>query len=190
MRRIYKTGESILEGIRSADDNALEHLYKVHYDMIRSLVLKNSGNEDDVQDIWQEGIIAFYEKAKDRRFELTCEVNTYLYSICRNKWLKVLRERKLEVQLHDVHHKTILLEESDGEAALTRQQNILTELINTVGETCKQILSFFYYENLSMVQIAERMGYTNAENAKNQKYKCLKRLQKMVLERYNELSVE
>jgi hypothetical protein len=35
-----------------------------------------------------------------------------------------------------------------------------------------------------MDDITEKFGYTNADNAKNQKYKCLKRLKKTFFEVY------
>ena len=37
----------------------------------------------------------------------------------------------------------------------------------------------FYLADKSMDEIAKRFGYTNADNAKTQKYKCLQRLKKL-----------
>jgi len=34
------------------------------------------------------------------------------------------------------------------------------------------------------MEIAHRFGYTNADNAKNQKYKCLMRLKKLFFDQY------
>ncbi len=48
-----------------------------------------------------------------------------------------------------------------------------------LGEPCKSIIQDFYIHELSMEDIAEKFGYTSADNAKNQKYKCLKRLKKI-----------
>jgi hypothetical protein len=48
-----------------------------------------------------------------------------------------------------------------------------------IGEPCKTILEDYYIHRKSMLEIADRFGYTNAENAKNQKYKCLMRLKKL-----------
>lgn len=153
--------------------------------MIRQLVLTNSGNEEDVKDILQEGIITFYEKAKEPDFVLTCEVKTFLYSVCRNKWLKSLRGKSSDIPFRDVQEKIIELNNDTEENTLTLQQEILSELINTLGEACKKILTLFYYDQLSMEEIAGKMGYTNADNAKNQKYKCLRRLQKAAVEKLN-----
>ena len=57
--------------------------------------------------------------------------------------------------------------------------NSLIEL----GEPCSELIKDFYINKLSMEQIAEKFGYTNADNAKTQKYKCLQRLKKYFFEK-------
>ncbi len=53
-----------------------------------------------------------------------------------------------------------------------------------LGEPCRTILEDFFIRGYSMQQITDKMGYTNADNAKNQKYKCLLRLKKIFFTRY------
>lgn len=55
----------------------------------------------------------------------------------------------------------------------------MQQSISKLGEPCKSILEAFYFKKQNMQEIAENFGYTNAENAKNQKYKCLMRLKKL-----------
>lgn len=55
----------------------------------------------------------------------------------------------------------------------------LGSAIDMLGEPCRSLLKDFYYQDLSMTEIAEKFGYTNADNAKTQKYKCLQRLKKL-----------
>jgi len=154
--------------------------------MIRNLVLTNSGSEDDAQDIYQDGIIVIYEKAKNNQLnELICSIKTYLYSVCKNIWLKELKHRGIYVPITDTNDETVSIDDDSDEIdIISVQQEILVKLINVIGESCKQILIYFYWEKLSMNEIAEKMGYTNAGNAKTQKYKCIKRLQKLAIEKY------
>jgi hypothetical protein len=51
--------------------------------------------------------------------------------------------------------------------------------MNNLGEPCKSLLEAYYLQKKNMVEIATEFGYTNADNAKNQKYKCLMRLKKL-----------
>jgi len=62
---------------------------------------------------------------------------------------------------------------------------IMDRALNSLGEPCKSLLEAFYIEKKSMDQIALLFGYTNADNAKNQKYKCLMRLKKLFFSQYN-----
>jgi hypothetical protein len=55
----------------------------------------------------------------------------------------------------------------------------LSGAIDSIGEPCRSLLTDFYFKGLSMQDIAVKYEYTNAENAKNQKYKCLQRLKKL-----------
>jgi DNA-directed RNA polymerase specialized sigma24 family protein len=56
--------------------------------------------------------------------------------------------------------------------------------LQKIGEPCKSLLEAFYLEKKSMPEIAEMFGYTNADNAKTQKYKCLLRLKKIFFAQY------
>ena len=57
--------------------------------------------------------------------------------------------------------------------------------LDALGEPCRSIIEDFYVKDLSMEQISAKFGYTNADNAKNQKYKCLMRLKKLFFAQYN-----
>ena len=41
--------------------------------------------------------------------------------------------------------------------------------MNSLGEPCRSLLKAYYLEMKNMVEIAADFGYTNADNAKNQK---------------------
>lgn len=60
----------------------------------------------------------------------------------------------------------------------------MRESMSGLGEPCRGIIEDFYIHDLSMEAISEKFGYTNADNAKNQKYKCLQRLKKLFFAKY------
>ena len=184
--KLYNTDESIINGIRESDDKALEYLYKEHYYMIRQLVVMNSGSQPDAEDILQDGIIVLYEKIKEGDFKLTCSIKTYLYAVCKNLWLKCLEKKKNFIPFKDYHNETISIEEDLFEEEIqTDNQNILAELLNKISEACKEIIVSFYYEKLSMSDIARKLGFANADYAKTQKYRCLQKLKEMINKKYN-----
>jgi DNA-directed RNA polymerase specialized sigma24 family protein len=61
---------------------------------------------------------------------------------------------------------------------------IMEKAMGSLGEPCKSLLEAYYLQKKDMTEIAETFGYTNADNAKNQKYKCLVRLKKLFFAQY------
>ena len=177
---LYFSDEALLAGIRREDEAALSYLYKHHFPMILHFVQNNNGSDDEAKDIYQEAIIIFYEKIRDGGLELNCQIKTYLYSVCRRLWLKrlALKNRFAGVVSES---DTFVEVEEDVAAADEREEkfNKMGEALGLLGEPCKTLLEDFYIQDLSMQTITEKLGYTNADNTKNQKYKCLMRLKKL-----------
>jgi RNA polymerase sigma factor (sigma-70 family) len=178
--------QKLLEGLALNDRKAIETIYKQHYNMVQSLILSNSGYPDDARDIFQEAMIVLYEKARTGSFELNCQLKTYLYSVCRRLWLKRLNQlQKMSPEVENLE-ETVPVEE---ELELHEQRNldflIMERSMKNLGEPCKSLLEAYYLQKKSMVEIAENFGYTNADNAKNQKYKCLMRLKKLFSQHKN-----
>ena len=84
--------------------------------------------------------------------------------------------------LSDVHtlEDTVPVEE---EIELHGQQQtefqMMEKALLHLGEPCRSLIEAFYLQKKSMTDIAGHFGYTNADNPKNQKYKCLMRLRKL-----------
>jgi len=140
----------------------------------------NSGTETEAKDVYQEAIIAFYERLQQKDFVLTCKIKTYLYAICKRLWLKRLSEKKRgPIRMDDAESFPELEDELWRIDENERQYEVMTKALQQLGEPCHTIIQDFYIHNLTMDQIRDKFGYTNADNAKNQKYKCLQRLKKI-----------
>lgn len=177
IRKINISGEELLDGIRSADSAILKRLYSDNYPVIRKLVLTNSGSEDDVKDILQQGIIVLYEKSVAPEFKLSCSVTTFLYAVCKNILLKQLRGKHHTVELKETHSESFTVEgDFEANMELTERQELLYRLLEQAGEACRELLELYYFQKMKLEAIAEKMNYTNMESAKTQKYKCLKKL--------------
>ena len=82
----------LLKGLALSDKQAIETIYRENYSIIQNFVIYNNGSADDARDIFQEAMVVLYEKSKDTTFLLTCQIKTYVYSICRRLWLKRLQQ--------------------------------------------------------------------------------------------------
>lgn len=177
--------KQLLEGLAANDRQVIEAIYRENYPMVQAFILNNSGNGDEARDIFQEAMIVLFEKAVSGSFELNCQLKTYMYSVCRRLWLKRLQQLQRYGSLVENVEETIAVEED-----LEMHEKYNTDLVlmetamNKIGEPCKSLLDAYYIQKKNMQEIATDFGYTNADNAKTQKYKCLLRLKKLFFAQY------
>lgn len=175
----------LLAGLARNDREAVESIYGKHFPMVQSLIINNNGSSEDARDIFQEAMIVLYERARNPEFELHCQLKTYLYSVCRRLWLKRLSQAQRFIPQVSSLEETVPVEE---DLELHDQKNmefqVMEKALLGLGEPCKSLLEAFYIQRRNMSEIAGTFGYTNPDNAKNQKYKCLLRLRKLFFSEY------
>ena len=175
----------LLEGLACSDKKAVETIYRENYNMIQGLVINNNGSAEDAKDIFQEAMIVLYEKVRSGNFELNCQIKTYVYSVCRRLWLKRLQQlNHYSLGVENLEAVIDVEEEIESHEKRNAEFEIMEKAIGHLGEPCKSLLEAYYLQKKSMQEIAINFGYTNADNAKTQKYKCLIRLKKIFFAQY------
>jgi len=177
--------QGLLKALANNDLRAAETIYKDNFNMVLAFILNNNGSYDEARDIFQEAMITLYQKAKSDSFVLTSQIKTYVYSICRRLWLKRLQQIGRTSPGIENYDAVAVEEDVEVHERRNAELGIMERAMGSLGEPCKSLLEAFYIEKKSMDQIALIFGYTNADNAKNQKYKCLMRLKKLFFSQYN-----
>ena len=170
--------KEIFERICRGEEEALEYLYKKYYRMMTKLVITNNGTEEEAKDIYQDALVVFWQKATSGNLVLTSKISTYVYSICQNLWRKELERKKM---LSNEEKDSIEFMDTESE----ERAKIIGECINQLGETCKKVLMYYYFDGLSMQDIADKLGFANTNTAKTKKYKCKKKLDELVKSQYS-----
>ena len=174
------TDREVVLGILNNSEEALNKLYIGYYPMVLQFILNNNGDEDDAKDVYQEAIIVLYNKIKSGNFELSSKLKTCLYSVSRRIWLKKLAQHSKKANnIADFEDVLAIDEDVEQHEQKDMQFDKMKTSLESLGEPCKTIIEDFYIHNLSMQDICEKFGYTNSDNAKTQKYKCLQRLKKL-----------
>lgn len=180
MQSSLNIDQDILQQLSISDSATIEKLYKQHYKTLSSWIIKNGGDEEDAADICQESMIVLYEKSKDKTFSLTCKATTYLFAISKHLWYKKANSNKAHTFLGE---EDDVAEDYQGDLKAHHERELhyeqLDHALQQIGEPCSKLLKLYYYGNKSMQEIAAELNYTNADNAKTQKYKCLARLKKI-----------
>ncbi len=175
--------EEILTGILSNNLNGIiYHIYRQYAETVVSYVINNGGGRQDGEDIFQETVIAFIELVKGGKYRGDANIKTFLVSIARNNWFNELKKKKSLNQRAKLFEAGREQVNNDITEHFNRQEirEQLQSLMNKMGESCRSILSLYYYENLSFKEIVEKMHYENEQVARNKKYKCMKELTDLI----------
>lgn len=171
--------QKVLEEIRNGNEDMLEYLYLRHTNMVTSFILKNNGTRDDVSEILQETVIAGWQNMMKPSFLLQSKISTYLMAIAKNLWYKELKKRS----------RFTVVDESMKERGSADHRNnmdlsLIRKMVDSLDDTCKELLSLFYFDGMDQQSIAERMGFANSQTVKAKKYQCFKRLEQAVKKEY------
>ena len=170
--------EEVIAKIKKGDERALDFLYKKNYKMMTNMIIKNNGTEEEAKDVYQEALIVVWQKVMSPDFVLSSKISTYLYSICQNLWRKELERKSRHTGEEEITNSVII--DSDKKERI----DVVNQCINNMGETCRTLLTYYYFDEMSMAEIAEKMGFSNSDTAKTKKYKCKQELDKMIRSLY------
>ena len=173
------TEQDLFARICRGDEEALEVVYQKNYRMMVRMVTSNNGTEEEAKDVYQEAVVVFWQKANSGNLVLTSKMSTYIYSICLNLWRKEL-ERKKRYSNEEKDAKQYQEQEKEEKV------KIIHEIMEKLDETCRKVLSYYYFDGLSMKDIAEKVGFANTDTAKTKKYKCKKKLDELIKSVYSE----
>lgn len=159
---------------------------------VGTLIQKTNCDQADAEDLLMEAIIVFRRNMLEDKVEEISSIRAYVFGIVWNKWRDLQRARKRWQRESDSLTRTYYLrvEESDplvaAEEELAQATSIQTRLRNAqtaltqLKANCQQMLNLFYFEKKSLTDIAEAMGFANANVAKVSKHRCYQRWMKAI----------
>ncbi|MCB9261012.1 MAG: sigma-70 family RNA polymerase sigma factor [Flavobacteriales bacterium] len=172
----------LVEQIKTGNEEALVSMYKTYYSMVKSFILKNNGTEEEIDDVYQDGLIAVWRNVNKPDFTLTVKMSTYLMAIVKNLWFKRLKKKSRFTVVDESFQEKI---SADNISTDHLDHKVIHQLVSELDETCKKLLSFFYFDGYDNKVIAEKLGFANTDTVKSKKYQCFKRLQTSVLAQYS-----
>ncbi len=145
-------------------------LYEMAFPQVAGFIHKMGGSFDEAKDIFQDGLVIYYEKRIGGNTLTTVDDKAYLLGICRHLWYKYYHENKLKQALE--HTPDLKLTEEHTPKV---SEDIL-RFVELSGKKCLDLLKAFYYDKLNMKELATRFGFSGERSATVQKYKCLEKV--------------
>ncbi len=166
--------------IKKNDEATLKQLYKTNFVKVRRFVYKNSGDEQQAKDVYQEAFIAMWRNIKDDKFSADTEgaLNGYIFQIAKYKWLDHVRSARYKNTTfinRDIEYDEPQIDENEMQ---NKKIKIIMDSIGKLGERCQLLMKLFYFERKPFKEIAEIMAMDEA-SARNAKYRCQEQLKIM-----------
>lgn len=168
----------LLEQLHAENEYAFRLLYKFYFSSIKSHILRNTGNVQDAEDIFQEAIVVLLQHIRKPNFRLDVSLKTYLFAIAKNLWLKHLRQKKYKESIRGqpiVEAESFAIEIAPEP---THEEKLMRWLLK-ISDNCQYMLRSLYFYQLSMESLMQTMGWKNRHTADNLKYKCLQQVRRV-----------
>ena len=183
------TDTEIVAAIKAGNaDRQLQFLYDTTQHKIRSYVLNNNGSASEAQDVFQDAVVAFFQHVLAGKFEDGKSVDGFIYTVARNSWINRAKKASKMVRQTPAAENSNAMADTDHylnrKVTEERAQNV-QDLLATLGERCKELLTYTVFYKLRMDEVAEKMGFSNANAAKTQNYKCKQKLIRTLKENSN-----
>ncbi len=144
-------------------------LYKKAFPVVAKYISRMGGSFDEAKDVFQDALIVVYEK---NQLSALNNDTAYLVGTAKHMWLKRYRQSNQNVPLGDI--------DLFDEHIQTPSNNRLLRFLEAAGNRCMELLKGFYYDQLSLTEIADGFGYSGVRSATVQKYKCLEKVRETI----------
>lgn len=182
--------EEIIIEFKKNNTKHLNYLYNTYRgEFVNWAVGRFSIDNEDAADVFSDAIIDVYHNIVNDKYKKMsgASLKSYLFEIGKNKLLNISAKSKVSEK-----HLGIIARQESRSYESAYEKNIKTELVTNVrsmlgmiDEKCRKVLSMFYFYNVSMSLIAEKLGMKSEDVAKNKKLKCMKKLQEIVFEKFD-----
>ncbi len=101
-------------------------MYDTIFPKVKAYIIRNSGNEDDALDIFQDAIVCLCKYVRQGKFNEKYEVAAFLYSTSRNLWINKVKKESRTTELKE---STDIKEDYDfSNDIITEQKAKITEM--------------------------------------------------------------
>ncbi len=175
-----------------------EDIVREWYNKVRPLFVNTlkkrftSLSYDDIEDLYQQAFLAVHDNLQAGRVREDTSWSSYIIQIGLNLATKELRHTGITDSIyesggdneegHQQISRTVelllsqLATEDESLYQNEDAKSLLGEELSHMPEPCNSIIRLFYYDDMSMEEIAVAVNFKNATTAKSKKSQCMKSL--------------
>jgi RNA polymerase sigma factor (sigma-70 family) len=177
-----------IEALRHNDPAAIRDIFRLHAGPAIRWVTQHGGSRDDAEDVFQEALVAVFEKAQKPDFVLTCPLGALLHVIYSRKWIDRLRQKKRDAAVRNAEERRYESEpvEQDAltlaEEAIAEQtrQDKLGKAFAQISELCQRLLTLLS-NGTSPREAAQLLQMNSTDTLFRRKHACVTRWREIYL---------
>ena len=200
------TDKEIIESFLNNDQMGIRKAYYAWRMPFDQSILRLLPNDEDRADAYQEAFIRLQQHILTERLtadNIQKSLLAYFKTIGRYVALEIINQRNKgqnhtdeenDIDTINIKEKLEFSDEPMDDEPLSSDQSfdpnddmdtqererIIRSLVEQLGKPCAPLLLGHLWENKSMEILAQELGYSNADSAKSQKAKCMKKVKTFV----------
>ena len=175
----FATDQELYKALARRDERAYQFLYAESYPSFRYWVLRNNGSDMDAEDAFQKGMLSFLLNIETGRYQHQSNtlVTIVVFEYCKRVWQTELKSARLRTRglmpgtVDESPDTTNILQDLERLEIVS----VVQESLQQLKEDCRKLIDWFYVDELSLREIAERLGI-NESSAKSKRYQCAEKL--------------
>jgi len=171
--------DELLAGIKAGQGAVIEAVYVAYFAKVGHWITQNSGTLEEAKDVFQDALVVVYEQLQRHDFAIQRSFKSYLWGICRNLWLKRLRDDRVLRHATDEALPNLADEQADALPTKTMREQLYRRYFMNLGGQCREILQRFL-QGESLRHIAHEMSLSSESYAKKRKFQCKEQLIKQI----------
>lgn len=203
-----KTDAEYVLLIQDKHDKVTEEFYHLARRYFKNSYRSVFSRMDLMEDIFQQSFVKLWTEIETRKIfvgesdelfrydrngnirKLTCSLNTFLIDIAKNDYRSWLRNDHLTLEddFESFAHMNEVTSVAWGEESVeTLREQIVNSCVLELPPRCKEILTMFYYQGMTLDEIIIARGEKNISKngLKTSKYKCMESLKAKVRDTFS-----
>lgn len=172
--------DQVIQQIKSGGkerEDAIKSLYKDYKMPLLYYIIKKGGQLEDAKEVLQDTIYAFVSYVKADKFQGKTSIKNFLYKIMYRKWLNMVKKSS-----PFIYGSEDIVDEDGSEEEVSKcieehetKKQVLAIIKKHTDEKCLTILNDFYYDDLTLKEIKDKMEdrFTRVGSVKTTKKRCL-----------------
>ena len=178
--------DELLLAIKKDGMSAMLPLYSLHREKYLSFTSRYTKDRDLRLHSFHDAVVQTYRAVISNAYDASkSNLKTYLFNVGKNKLINGLEKENTRLKYRDSNEFIHTQVKSDdvgvgnAEHANPRIEQLSTSF-DLLGEKCKELILYFYYDQLDIEEIMVLMKYNSVSVVYSAKSRCLKKLREYI----------